>query len=176
MRNIDKQNIGLGRKDHQKSSCKNGSRKNPGYSYNHSKRSRVSKRSISSQIQIHSLPIKGTIYLEYIKRGLKQFEGRVDEPPCSNFRVGDHLKLYDKKTKRGIICEILSKDVYQSFEEMLTAKGVLTMLPQLKSVAEQKGEEELLKQGVNIYREFPDAARVHLYGVAAIGIRYLKDL
>lgn len=141
-----------------------------------SEKTEARSNSHASQVKVHYLPMKGTIYLDYIKSGVKKFEGRVHGPMCSSMRAGDHLKLYDNKARRGIICEILSKDVYKSFEVMLRAKGVFAMLPQLKREGVQQNEEDLIRQGIKVYQGFPGSERVNTSGVAAIGVKYLKDV
>lgn len=122
----------------------------------------------------HSLPMKGTIYFDYIMSGQKKFEGRVCGHQCNLMKSGDLLKMFDSRAGWGIICEITSVDKYKGFEEMLRAKGVLNMLPQLSNL--QRSEEDLIKEGVKVYQSFPGAQRVRNAGAVAIGVKYLRKV
>lgn len=122
----------------------------------------------------HSLPMKGTIYFEYIMSGVKKFEGRVCRYQCSQMKVGDSLKMFDGRAGWGILCEITSVDKYLSFEQMLRAKGVVQMLPQL---SEKKiSAEALIREGVKIYESFPGAQAVKQSGAIAIGVKFVKKI
>ncbi|TDG95799.1 hypothetical protein [Cardinium endosymbiont of Culicoides punctatus] len=90
--------------------------------------------------------------------------------------VGNHLKLFDRHAQWGILCEVTSKDIYASFEEMLQNKGVLPLLPQLASLATHVSNEELFKRAANIYHSFPGAHRVRQFGAVAIGVKYLQKI
>ncbi len=124
----------------------------------------------------HFLPMRGVIYLEYIMSGKKKFEGRVNGPACESMKVGERLKLFDRKAGWGILCRIDSKDVYPSFQAMLEDKGILPMLPQLEKASEECSKSDLLQKGVKIYQAFPGADRVHKLGVVAIGIKFLEKV
>jgi ASC-1-like (ASCH) protein len=126
--------------------------------------------------RVHNLPMKGTIYFDYIMSGKKKYEGRVCGYACNSMRVGDHLKLFDRRAGWGIICEITSKDQYRGFEEMLRDKGVLPMLPQLEDASRRLSDEGLLREGVKIYQAFPGSQRVHRAGSIAIGVNFIKKI
>lgn len=123
----------------------------------------------------HYLPMKGTIYLDNIKRGIKTHEGRVYRGTCKAMRVGDRLILQDKQAHRGIECEITSCTRYDSFREMLVANGVLNMLPQLSDFSKKHNEEELLAEGVKVYEKFPGSHDVKTLGCVAIGVNFIRD-
>ena len=122
----------------------------------------------------HNLSMKGTVYFEYIMNGKKKFEGRVCHSACISMQIGDHLKLFDRDARWGIICEITSKDIYKSFESMLRDKGVLRLLPQLEQKAKRLSNEILLEKGLKIYQSFPGSNRVNKYGAVAIGVKFIK--
>lgn len=122
----------------------------------------------------HFLPMKGEIFMINIEKGIKEFEGRIFAPTCRRMRVGDHLKMFDGQARWGIICEITSLDVYDTFEGMLNAKGILKLLPQLEPLSRELRPEELLRKGVDIYRGFPGSNRVTKDGVVAIGVKFLE--
>ncbi|MGE0630880.1 MAG: hypothetical protein AB7O96_00605, partial [Pseudobdellovibrionaceae bacterium] len=126
--------------------------------------------------RVHNLPMKGTIYFDYIMSGKKKYEGRVCGYACNSMRVGDHLKLFDRRAGWGIICEITSKDQYRGFEEMLRDKGVLPMLPQLEDASRRLSDEGLLREGVKIYQAFPGSQRVHSAGSIAIGVKFIEKI
>ncbi len=139
------------------------------------KKSRRDDRDDRPRFETHHLPMKGTIYLENIKKGVKTHEGRVCRGTCAKMRVGDHLVLKDKSAQKGIECEIISCDKYYSFKEMLQAKGVLNMLPQLAEYAKRATSEKLLEEGVRVYEGFPGSHDVKKLGCVAIGVKFLKD-
>ncbi|NGX28316.1 MAG: hypothetical protein K940chlam1_00491 [Candidatus Anoxychlamydiales bacterium] len=124
--------------------------------------------------KMHSLSMKGTIYLETIMNGEKEYEGRINTEKCQNMKVGEHLKLFDKEALFGIICEITSLDVFESFDQMLQKIGVLKLLAQLKE--KNHSLNELLKEGVKIYQNFPGSKRVSAFGCVAIGVKFLKKI
>ena len=124
----------------------------------------------------YSLSMKGTIYLDYIMSGKKEYEGRVCAATCQKMKVGDELKLFDRNAHWGIICTITSIDQYRGFEEMLKAKGVVQMLPQLESKAISLSREGLLREGVKIYEAFPGSHRVHEFGAVAIGVKFVEKI
>ena len=120
--------------------------------------------------------MKGSLYLDAIKSGVKKFEGRVNGPGVSAMNVHDLIEFKDRRVQRGIRCEIISKDIYSSFENMLKDKGVISMLPQLADRAKHLTSEQLISEGVKIYQNFPGSHRARQLGVAALGVKYLSDL
>lgn len=122
--------------------------------------------------KMHFLSMKGSFYLENIINGEKKYEGRINTQKCRNMKVSDHLKLFDKEAGFGIICEITSLDVFDSFDEMLKKMGVLKLLTQLKE--KNYSSDELLRQGLKIYMNFPGSKRVYIQGAVAIGVKFLK--
>lgn len=126
--------------------------------------------------KVHSLPMKGEIFLRAIKAGTKKFEGRVHATQCQKMQVGDQLRLFDNRARWGILCEIVSKDIFPDFEPMLKAKGILTLLPQLEEDSKKVSSDELMRRAVAIYRGFPGSQRVHKLGAAAIGVKWIKDV
>lgn len=130
----------------------------------------------SSRVTCHHLSMNGTIYLEYIMNGTKLFEGRVNGPVCQRMQIGDELRLFDQKAQWGIVCKIVSKDVYPGFEDMLKDKGILNMLPQLQHKASSLSAVELLREGVKIYHAFPGSQRVKQVGAMAIGVKFSRKV
>jgi ASC-1-like (ASCH) protein len=145
------------------------------------KKTRASSKSEENELRSrtskeHWLPMKGTEYFDYIMNGKKLFEGRINGPACHSMHVGDTLKLFDRRAKWGIICQIISKDVYPSFDAMLRDKGVLAMLPQLESTSRRVSEQGLIAEGVKIYKQFPGSSRVTQNGAVAIGVKFIKKV
>lgn len=130
----------------------------------------------ASASKIHSLPMMGEIYLRSIESGIKKFEGRINGPAVEKMNVGDELKLFDRKAGWGILCKIVSKDVYHSFESMLQAKGILSLLPQLTEESTRVSPAKLLEIGAAIYRKFPGSHRVSQCGIAAIGVTFIEKI
>jgi ASC-1-like (ASCH) protein len=126
--------------------------------------------------KMHELSMKGVEYFHYIMDGSKPFEGRVNGLKCRAMNVGDHLKMVDAAAGWGIICKIVSKDVYSDFKSMLRDKGVLAMLPQLKEQAETLSDQQLVEAGVSIYKAFPGSHKAQDRGVVAIGVEFIQKV
>ncbi len=133
-------------------------------------------KSGSEKNVIHSLPMKGTQYLNYIKQGKKLYEGRVNVAFTQKILVGHQLKLFDHRAGWGILCAVEERFEYQSFREMVTDRGVLKMLPQLENKAKSLNNEALIEEAVRIYQGFPGSQRVHQNGCVAIQVKYLYDI
>jgi ASC-1-like (ASCH) protein len=81
-------------------------------------------------------------WFTYIKEGRKTVEGRINKGLFKHLKPGDiviFMNGYDK-----VKVKISSKEVYPSFEEMLTKEILSQVLPNIKSVAE----------GINVYRQY----------------------
>lgn len=55
----------------------------------------------------HSLPMRGTVFLEYIMSGKKKYEGRINGPACRAMEVGEHLQLLIGKQAGGLFLKLL---------------------------------------------------------------------
>lgn len=139
-------------------------------------RDHTTERTQKDNTQTHTLPMKGTLYLDMIKSGEKKYEGRVNAPFTQKIHVGDQLKLWNAPAKRGIICRVVKRYNYKSFEDMLKDRGVLLMLPQLKGKSRTLTPQALLEAGVHIYEAFPGSDRVRTSGCVAIEVEYLRDV
>lgn len=133
--------------------------------------------SVQQTQKIHELSMIGTDYFDYIIKGIKPFEGRVNSDKCRAMKIGDLLTLFDHDAGWGIICEITALDTYDCFMDMLKEKGPLNMLPQLHE-QQSKGYsyKALLIAGEKIYLSFPKASRVELHGAVAIGVKHLRKV
>lgn len=134
------------------------------------------QRGSQSMRKVHFFPMKGTVFLNAIKAGTKQYEGRVNGPGCKRMQVGEQLKLFDKRAGWGILCDIVSKTEYYNFKDMLEDKGVLSLLPQLTEKSKYLSHQQLVDEGLKIYHGFPGAQRVHQLGAVAIGVKYIQDV
>lgn len=129
-----------------------------------------------ARVKQHFLPMKGEIFLRKIMDGTKRYEGRIYRATCKKMQVGDELKLYDNRAGWGILCKITSVDVYNSFQAMLDAKGILVLLPQLEQDARALSPQHLMQKAVKIYEGFPGSEGIHTDGVAAIGVKFIKTI
>ena len=61
---------------------------------------------------------------------------------------------------------------------MLSENGVLKMLPQLEKKAKHLSEQELLREGVKIYRSFPGGRSIFnpATQAIAIGVEFIEDI
>lgn len=133
-------------------------------------------KSGSEKNVVHSLPMKGTQYLNYIKNGKKLYEGRVNAPFTQKILAGHQLKLFDHRAGWGILCAVEERFEYHSFREMVKDRGVLEMLPQLENKAKNLSNDALIEEAVRIYEGFPGSQRVKQNGCVAIQVKYLRDI
>lgn len=125
-------------------------------------------------VDTHILPIEGHMRLHTIATGIQKYEVRIFGPECKKLTVSDHLLLFDKKIGLGVQCKISSLDIYYHFEEMLHAKGILNLLPQLKEAAHMLSYPALLTKGAEIFRNTSGFERIHPHGVVAIGLEFMR--
>jgi ASC-1-like (ASCH) protein len=104
-------------------------------------------------------------YLHFIIGGIKTSEGRINSGQFSQIQVGNKVRFYNQKSRSYAICEILSKNEYSSFKEMIIGEGLENMLPDCKSV----------DVGVGVYNSIPTYAdRCIKNGCLGLGIRVLS--
>lgn len=130
----------------------------------------------SAGVKVHKMPMKGTVYLQAIMDGVKKFEGRVNGPMYKRFRIGDEIRLFDGRAGWGIRCRINALDAFSSFRDMLIAKGVVAMLPQMKDKAAYLSSAKLIDEGERVYKSFPGSHRVAREGCVAIGVQFLEKI
>lgn len=114
---------------------------------------------------------KESPYIEYIRKGIKHAEGRINYSGFNKLKVGDILYFHNRK--EGIICEIIFLHKYKSFKQMLEIEGAEKMLPQLLKM--KLDDKEKIKKGIEIYEKFPNSYKVKQYGSLAIGLKFLKN-
>ncbi len=110
-------------------------------------------------------------YMDYIKKGLKHAEGRINSHGFQRLKVGDTIYFHNRRV--GIICEIIFLHKYKTFRAMLEEEGADKMLPQLLKLGLSK--EEKIQEGIKIYEKFPNSYKVNQFGCLAIGVTYLED-
>lgn len=104
-------------------------------------------------------------YLQWLVRGIKTAEGRVNTPTYQSMRPGDRLTLVDKANRESLTGVITFLHNYASFRKMLENEGVRNMLPFLR--------DDEVEAGIKIYQSFPGSHRVQIFGCVAIGVRCL---
>lgn len=98
-------------------------------------------------------------YIDFIARGQKTHEGRVDTQYFSNYKVGDIVTWSAGNTE--VTTRITSRRKYSSFREMLLDTGYKNMVPDAKS----------LDHAVQIYNSIPNyEERARRFGVIAMGV------
>lgn len=102
-------------------------------------------------------------FLKYIASREKKAEGRIASKFVRNLKVGEKLLLFSKV--KFVVCNIKYLHFYKSFKEMLDVEGLENMVPFV----------ETTQQALDIYNNFPGAARVKKLGCCAIGLDFIED-
>lgn len=102
-------------------------------------------------------------YFDYIRKGTKTVEGRIAYPSLKTVNVGDTI-LFECSTE-SLSCRVVAIFNYESFQEMLEARGIQNCLPGVTDIA----------AAVKIYLSFPRYADLEkIYGVIAFTIELLN--
>lgn len=96
-------------------------------------------------------------YCSFVLDGEKTIEGRLNRGKFASLNVGDAIEMNDKRT----LFEVVGKNVYKSFREMLEAEGVVNVVP----------DKFTLEEAVNVYYKFYTAEEEKEFGVVAIKIK-----
>lgn len=120
--------------------------------------------------RISILNPKEAPYIDYIRKGLKHAEGRINAPKYQQLKVGDIIHFHSKND--AITVKVTFLHPYPSFEAMLLHEGIEKMLPQLKAL--EIPQDEKLVKGIKIYEAFPKSERVHQMGCVAIGVEPIE--
>lgn len=103
-------------------------------------------------------------YLRYIAQGKKTVEGRINAGLFSKPCIGDLIVFYNRSNR--VKCVIHSIYTYSTFNDMLTAEGVKTCLPDHTNV----------ESGVALYHSFPGyEQRARDYGVVALHLSVVDE-
>jgi len=96
-------------------------------------------------------------YASFVVDGQKTVEGRLNRGKFAELAVGDIVEMNDERTP----FEIVAKNVYATFREMLEAEGIANVLPDTFS----------LERGVEVYRKFYSEEEEKEFGVVALRIK-----
>jgi ASC-1-like (ASCH) protein len=107
--------------------------------------------SINVQEPYHSLIIKGE----------KTVEGRLNKGKFSAVQVGDILELEPEKIK----FEIIGKNIYKNFREMLENEGLENVIP----------DKNNINDAGDIYYKFYTKEQEDKFGVVAIKIKEISS-
>ena len=113
-------------------------------------------------MSIWTAGMKGSHHLTHIINGRKKYDGRVCKGKYRQMISGDMIRFVERDEGWGIVCRILSVHIFEDFPGMIRCKGLQNMLPDIDD----------FDQGVKIYRAFPGANGVGMYGVAAIELEF----
>lgn len=100
-------------------------------------------------------------YSSFVVDGQKMVEGRLNRGKFSELNSGDFIEMNDER----IIFEVIAKNNYMTFREMLETEGITKVLP----------DKFTLEQGVNVYRKFYTPEEEAEFGVVAIRIKPCKS-
>ncbi len=117
--------------------------------------------------EIYCIPALGIESLQDIESGRQKFLGRISEKfiqtIVAKFPTAQEqkllLQLHSDDGRQALLCEIISKESFPSFEEMLKVKGLQNVFPRLLESPETKF---ITKEGTN-------------KAAVAIGIKFLKS-
>lgn len=86
-----------------------------------------------------------TIYFNYIKDGIKEYETHVFDIKRRKLKLLDIITFYERCSYRVLKCIITELSYYESFKRAIKSVGILKVLPNAKT----------LDEAVSIYHEFP---------------------
>ncbi|HOX97253.1 MAG TPA: ASCH domain-containing protein [bacterium] len=96
-------------------------------------------------------------YHSFILNGQKIVEGRLNKGKFAEIKIGDILEIEPEK----IQFEVIGKNIYKSFKEMIEVEGVENVIPDKKNIDD----------AVNVYYKFYTKEQEIEFGVAAIKIQ-----
>jgi len=102
-------------------------------------------------------------YIECIANGSKKVEGRVYSNSYKKLYINQIICLHHEPSKKWVTCKITYLHIYPNFKKMLESEGLKNMLPFANTI----------KEGIQIYMNFPKSERVHIMGAIAIGLKPL---
>jgi len=97
-------------------------------------------------------------YFTYIKDGLKTVEGRLNKGKFLEMNIGDELIL-----NNVIKLEVVNKNVYKTFRDMISSEGMENVIPNAKT----------LEEAENVYYGFYSKEDENNFGVAAILVKLI---
>ena len=97
-------------------------------------------------------------YLSLILNGIKTVEGRLNKGKFKEMQVGDLVET------AGEIFEILEKNIYRTFKEMILSEGIENVIP----------DKTTIDDAVNVYYRFYTKEQEKEFGVVAIKINKIK--
>ncbi len=112
--------------------------------------------------RFRSLPLSRS-YIQQICKGKKTVEGRIYERAVRNIFPGDvlHFHMYNPQ-RQSVSCEVLEKNIYASFQEMLESVGYKQCIPDAENL-----EEALLR-----YHQIPQyPQKEKKFGVVALHLQ-----
>lgn len=103
-------------------------------------------------------------YFTYIKQGIKTVEGRLNKGKWIEMQIGDEI-LVDNlpNSTETFLVQIIGKNNYKSFREMIIFEGMGNVIPEAKSIDEAE----------SVYYKFYTKEEEERFGVTAIRIKLL---
>jgi len=96
-------------------------------------------------------------YYSFIINGQKTVEGRLNKGKFASIQKGDNLIL----APENIEFEVVEKNIYKTFKEMIESEGVRNVIPDITDIEE----------ATNVYYKFYTEEQEKEFGVAAIKIK-----
>lgn len=96
-------------------------------------------------------------YHSLIMNGKKTIEGRLNKGKFSSIQIGDVLEMEPEKVQ----LEVIGKNIYSSFKEMIEKEGVENVIPDKSNIDE----------AVDVYYKFYTKEQEKKFGVSAIKIK-----
>jgi len=111
-------------------------------------------------------------YLDWIKAGVKTFEGRTSDK-VADLKKGDMIKLYDRNDiDSQAICEITELRYYEDFGKAFDELGE-KLIPK-RNKSEVISMYNLLYEKDNKFEDGVTCDHIKKLGVVAIGIKVIK--
>jgi len=99
-------------------------------------------------------------YYSFIINGQKTVEGRLNKGKFASIQKGDILIL----APENIEFEVIKKNIYNSFKEMIQSEGVKNVIP----------DKTNIEEAIKVYYKFYTAEQENEFGVSAIKIKKIN--
>lgn len=103
------------------------------------------------------------VWFEYIKKGYKKIDGRLNKGKFIKLKKGDKIKFVNKDESFDV--DIIDIRYYPNFRQYLIMEGLLNTLPNIFSIDE----------GIILYRQIYTIKDEKYYGVLSIEFKLIND-
>lgn len=103
-----------------------------------------------------------------MRRGVKTSEGRCNTGMFERIQTGDTIKFFEKKNPSNfVIIEVVSKQKYKTFRDLVVGEGITKLLPELSEID--------IEKAVKIYKNIPGYKEKETrFGTVALRLKFIS--